>query len=181
MNRVADIACKVAKDEWVVHYENWIDGIQSMAEARGVLSALDEDKELASSDKKALIKRIKGRGFTITAGIPNSLDGMTNIKARKTVYTLLSQYTKGFFHDECWGPVNAMWKALRDAGIDWSTVSADYDTDNNGTPIAKRWKFTVNFVNDKGRITILHGTVVASGAGSVANPMERYDLVVMVY
>jgi hypothetical protein len=185
-NKVARELVKIAKiliskDEWVVHYENWIDGIQSMAEARGVLLALDEDKEIADSDKKALIKRIKSRGFTITAGLPNALDGMTNVKARKTVYTLLSQYSKGFFHDEYWEPINAMWKALTGAGIDWSLTSADYDTNAQGTPAAKRWKFEVNFVNDNGRPTILRGQVVASGGGSVSNPLERYDLVVMVY
>lgn len=261
----------ISKDEWVAHYENWIDSIQSMAEARGVLLAMEEDKEIADSDKKSLIRRIKSRGFTITAGfskiasfevgdfvmqkardeendiyalvigelldggskvvaiaanrgiaaiqstknwypspvkirredvppnmlvrierkaqgympvtaeLANPLDGMSNVKARKVVFNLLHPYSKGFFTDDAWLPVNAMWKAMSDSGMDWNTISADYDHNSSGIPSSKRWKFDVRFTNDNGRPTILRGTVVASGAGSVSDPLNRYDLVVMVY
>ena len=62
----------VAKDEWVLHYEAWIDSCKDQTESHQISEALEEDKKLDEKDKKALIKRLNGKGFktakSLTAG-----------------------------------------------------------------------------------------------------------------
>ena len=45
------------------------------------------------------------------------------------------------------------------------------------TDVAKEWNFTIWLDNSKG--TKIYGHMIASGAGSVSDPLERYDLVVI--
>jgi len=105
------------------------------------------------------------------------LDGMTRQKAVKKVNGVLSRYTKGLFKDDAWVPVNAIWKALDDEGIDSTLENTKYDTNRDGVPTSKTWKFRVDFLNDKGKPTVLFGVVVAAGCSSVESPLDKYDLV----
>jgi len=105
------------------------------------------------------------------------LNGMKNIEARKFVNNLLHRHTKGFFRDEYWKPVQQTWDELEKHNVVAVVTSAEYDKDERGNPSSKTWKFEIRFVNDKGRDTTLHGVMVASGAGTVADPLSRYDLV----
>lgn len=114
------------------------------------------------------------------AQISNPLDGMKKVKAARIVGDLMRQYTNGFFSDEDWSPVNKIWAAFREANIDYELKSADYRQREDGTPIAKVWKFEVNFLNENNRPSTLYGYITASGAGSVKDPMEKFDLVATI-
>ena len=109
-----------------------------------------------------------------------SLDGMNRKKAANRVNTILAANTKGFFSDESWEGVNKVWQALTDAGIDWTMLSSSYYHNSEGVPSGKTWKFNIDFLNDKSKPAILYGIMTASGAGSVVNPLERYDLTAYV-
>jgi hypothetical protein len=109
-----------------------------------------------------------------------SLDGMNRRQASRKVNEILSRHTKGFFTDESWVPVNAIWKDLTDEGIDWTLENTKYDHDRDNVPTSKTWKFKVDFQNERGRPTTMYGVVVAAGAGSVQDPLSRYDLVAYV-
>lgn len=116
-----------------------------------------------------------------------ALDGMSNVKAKKTVNRILEPLTKGFFTDTSWEPVQAIWTALSKANINHVMTKAEYTRGRPGQDITdsmhntgKEWKFEVYFTNDKGRHIILYGHVRASWAGSVADPSDRYDLVAYV-
>jgi hypothetical protein len=106
-----------------------------------------------------------------------SLDGMTRQKAVKKVNGVLSRHTKGLFKDDAWVPVNAIWKALDDEGIDSTLENTKYDTNRDGVPTSKTWKFRVDFLNDKGKPTVLFGVVVAAGCGQTSDILGKYDLV----
>jgi len=111
----------------------------------------------------------------------NPLDGMKKVKAARTVNDLMGIYTKGFFSDEDWSPINKIWAAFREANIDWSLTSNGYfDDKDSGKSAGKRWAFEVNFVNQNGKADKLYGNIIASWAGSVKNPSERYDLIAYV-
>jgi len=107
------------------------------------------------------------------------LNGMNNREARKFVNSIMSRGTRGFFSDQYWRPIQKIWKDLVDNGIE-PNYSSEYLHDDNGTPNGKRWKVEITFFNDKGRKTKLYGVVVASGAGSVEDPLDRYDVVAYV-
>lgn len=108
------------------------------------------------------------------------LDGMNKAKAARLVNNLMSPLTKGFFRDEDWSNVNKIWKALTQEGIDFTITKTEYLQDRNGIPNAKVWSFQIEFLNERSKPTILYGVVTASGAGSVENPLDRYDLVAYV-
>jgi hypothetical protein len=110
----------------------------------------------------------------------NALDGMKKVKAARIVNDLMGRYTKGFFSDEDWHPVNKIWEELRENNIPYELKSADYRQREDGTPIAKVWKFEVKFLNENNKPAILYGYITASGAGSVSSPMDRYDLVTTI-
>jgi hypothetical protein len=116
-----------------------------------------------------------------------ALDGMSNVKARRVVNRILDPLTKGFFTDNSWQPVQAIWSALSKANINHVMTKAEYTRGRPGQDITdsmhntgKEWKFEVYFTNDKGKFTTLYGIVRAAWAGSVTDPSGRYDLVAYV-
>ena len=108
--------------------------------------------------------------------VENALDGMTNEQARRNVNQVLAAYTQGLYKDQSWEGVDRIWKALTAAQLDWTMTGSQYHKNDRGVPSGKTWKFEVRFANRKQRPTTLYGIVTASGAGSVENPLEVYDL-----
>jgi len=100
--------------------------------------------------------------------------------SRRKVADLVNKAIKnarvgGFFDDEYWRPVQRIWDQFNRMGIPFSITSAEYQKER-GTPVSKTWKFEVPFTNERGRPQIVYGQVVAAGAGSVEDPLERYDV-----
>ena len=107
----------------------------------------------------------------------DSLNGMNRVKAVRTVNNIIGSKTKGFFTDAYWTPVNAIWKALSEAGIDWTIGETQYSKDHNGEPTSKTWNFKIDFKDNRDVQKVLYGVIIASFCGSCRNPSERYDLV----
>ena len=126
--------------------------------------------------------RMKSISQRVVHGIvdTNFLDGMSKQRAKNIVNKLLQRHTRGFFTDNLWVPVHNIWKELDKSHIHYDIEKSDYQKDRNGTPISKTWKFKIDFENDRGRQNTLWGVVVASGAGTVTDPLSRYDLVAYV-
>jgi hypothetical protein len=108
------------------------------------------------------------------------LNGMKNREAKKFVNNLLHRHTKGFFNDDYWQPITKTFKELSRHGIEYVIEKTQYLKNDDGAPSAKIWSFTIEFYNDKSRKTTLYGTITASGAGTVADPLSRYDVVAYV-
>jgi len=104
------------------------------------------------------------------------LNGMSNREARKFVNALLQKHTRGFFSDDYWQPITQTFKELDRHSIDYVIESTKYTQDAKGNPDSKTWSVTAEFFNDKGRKTKIYIHIVASGAGTVAEPLSRYDV-----
>jgi hypothetical protein len=50
--------------------------------------------------------------------------------------------------------------------------------DKTMPPQRKTWKFEIRFTNPKGKQNVMYGALVAAGAGSVKDPLDRYDITV---
>ena len=112
----------------------------------------------------------------------NPLDGMSNDNARRFVRRIGDPLTKGFFKDEAWENIRKIWDALNQAGIDWTLTGAEYDkNDTSVMPTSKTWKIEIYFTNKNNKPTTLYGTVTAHGAGSVQDPLDRYDITFIVF
>jgi len=107
------------------------------------------------------------------------LDGLTPAQARRLANKIISNAGKGLYSDESWKGVNEVWDAMTRAKIDWTMTGSKYDSED-GVPVRKTWTFTVNYMDKRGKQKELYGIVVASGAGSVDDPLSRYDVTAYV-
>ena len=110
------------------------------------------------------------------------LNGLTRRKALSLVNAVMDKApTAGFFRDEYWQGIKAVWRALDAANIPYGITKSDYEYESGEAhgqrPIRKVWTFEVPFANEKGKQDIIYGRVVAGGAGSVEDPLARYDVV----
>jgi hypothetical protein len=120
----------------------------------------------------------------MTSAQVNALNGLKSQVAKRYVNKILGEHSKGIFSDQSWEGINKIWKALDDNGIVYTMTGAEYQKDNqSGMPVRKQWKFEVEFWNEKGergRMVKLYGVVIASGAGTVEDPLSRYDIIAYV-
>ncbi len=108
------------------------------------------------------------------------LNGMDNARARKLVGNVARKaYHTGLYKDEYWEGVKQIYHALDNAGIDYDLDKSEYSPEFPNT--WKKWYLSFKFINNKGRETILNGIIIASGAGSVEQPLDRYDMNFTVY
>jgi len=113
---------------------------------------------------------------------PNPLDGKSNQQARTIVNKKIipQDAIKGFFSDDSWQGIQQIWNAFNAAGLDWNINGSNYYPNGDNPMGGKIWNIEINFTNNKGRPTTLHGTVTAAGAGTVEDPLSRYDITAYV-
>lgn len=112
----------------------------------------------------------------------SALDHMSKRKAAALVNQLMDPHTKGMFRDEFWKPIQAIWKTLETQGIPFAITNSayEYEGKQRNSPIRKVWAFEIEFLNDRGKMDTLRGRITAAGAGSVAEPLEVYDVTAYV-
>ena len=55
------------------------------------------------------------------------------------------------------------------------------DGGRHSVPVRKIWSFEIHFLNNigkEGKAAVIHGNITAAGAGSVEDPLDRYDVTV---
>jgi hypothetical protein len=110
---------------------------------------------------------------------PNPLDGKTPAQARSFANKAIPHdLIKGFFSDDSWQGVQQIWTALNQSGLNWNISESNYYPTSDGHPMGgKNWGIEVHYTDKKGKPAKIYGNVTAAGAGSVENPLERYDVV----
>ena len=128
--------------------------------------------------KKAQEQPVDFNPDQVTPAAPaNPLDGMTPAQAKKAVNRVIPhEQIKGFFSDESWQGIQQIWNAFNDAGLNWNIMDTQYSNDQ-GVPTGKTWQVQVDYTDRRNKPMSIHGVVRAAGAGSVENPLERYDIV----
>jgi len=131
------------------------------------------------------MKKLITAQYKIAQARPNPLDTKSNQQAKSIVNKLIPhQQLQGIFRDQYWKPINAIWNAFNTAGLDWQMTGSDYFKNSQDPtqqmPTGKKWLFEINFTNNKGKKTKLYGNVIASGAGTVEDPLSSYDVVAVV-
>jgi hypothetical protein len=112
----------------------------------------------------------------------------TRAAARKAINKILAAGTVNengghFFDDACWKPVNKMLNDLKDAGFDFTIEKARYVTDCGSgqdfqLPTRKEWHIKVHAL---GYYNSFLGIITAHGAGTVDDPLSRYDVTAFVF
>jgi len=109
----------------------------------------------------------------------NPLEGKSNVAATSFVNKVLAELSRGLFSDNSWEQIHKIFTKLKELGLDVTLESAKYgghaDT-SNGIPKYKEWQISIPFTNNKGKPTKLVGNITAHGAGSVEQPLDKYDI-----
>lgn len=106
------------------------------------------------------------------------LDGKSKVSAKNYIYKLVDKELKGFYTDEYWTPINNIFKILQSNNIEYVIDSTKYD--NEVPPKSKTWYFTIEFLDNKGKKQTLVSQLKAHGGGSVQDPLDRYDLTLIM-
>lgn len=108
---------------------------------------------------------------------PSPIDGMNKKKAINFIIKNFKVYEKlkGFFSDEAWQPINGIIGELQKGGIPIQIEKTEYYKDNNGNPAGKIWQCEIPFTNQNNRPDKLYVRITAAGAGSINDPLSRYD------
>lgn len=131
--------------------------------------------------KAGWIKKANQEENTSSNKVINVLDGKSNSMAKNYVNKLIDPYTKGIFSDEYWAPVHKIFSVLNENNINYELQKSEYLRSNiDNKMIAKVWRFEINFTNNNGKPSVIYGNITASGAGSVQDPLSKYDLVAYV-
>lgn len=109
------------------------------------------------------------------------LNGMRKGAAINYIVKVCKVYeiAKGLFKDEFWKPIHEIFGAFEKANIPVDLLSANYEQEN-GVPVRKIWTSEIPFINQNGKNDKLYMRITAAGAGSVQDPLDRYDVTVVI-
>jgi hypothetical protein len=108
----------------------------------------------------------------------NPLDGKSKAQALRIVNRQIipNESIQGYFSDDAWQPIHEIWDAFNNAGLSWGITDSKYYPYENNPMGGKKWTAEINFTNNKGVPTKIYVYVTAAGAGTVEDPLSRYDV-----
>ena len=111
---------------------------------------------------------------------------MSKRRAQTFIYKQCVPQTVGLWKDEAWVGVKKFFNALDGFNIINELTDTPryfnfpYDSNKHvGLPY-KEWYFVIKWTNDKNKPAFFNGTIRGNGAGSVDDPLDRYDVTVVV-
>ena len=86
---------------------------------------------------------------------------------------------KGFFSDDSWEPIHNFMSEMQKQNIDIYIQDTEYQKEN-GIPVRKIWKCVIPFINQNNKKDVIYCDIIAAGAGSVDDPLDRYDVTIVL-
>ena len=98
---------------------------------------------------------------------------MTRAQLVKKINKAICGKAPGFFKDDCWHGKQIVEDALfAIPGTEIKSWDSQYRQDEAGTPIGKTWNYTLSDGQH-----LVYVIVIASGAGTVTDPLSKYDII----
>jgi len=156
---------------------------QSKQKSKKFFSKKPKAKTVQDFDWASIKQNIDKGTLKENDGTPSLIDGQSNAVAAGRVNKVLGELSKGIFSDDSWQAINKIFEKLNQLGLEVNILSAKYggqqDTSNN-MPKYKEWQISIPFTNKAGKPMELVGQITAHGAGSVQQPLDRYDITAYV-
>jgi len=115
----------------------------------------------------------------------NPLNGRTKRNAQNFIYKNCVPATMGLWNDEAWNGINKFWGKLNEFNIVYDILDSKYynfpydEKIHTGLPY-KEWRFEISFINNNDKEAKLFGTIRGNGAGGVEDPLDKYDVTVVI-
>lgn len=97
-------------------------------------------------------------------------------KQTKKINNAICGAAKGIYNDESWLGyqivIHELSKVCEANQMEWEIFSSKYDQNEDGNLCRKVWNFRVTDGQREG-----FGIIVAAGAGTVSDPLSKYDIV----
>jgi hypothetical protein len=116
-------------------------------------------------------------------------DGLSKARLKTLLYkeTKKCTYNK-LYKDSGWNGPQCIWDTFNDLNLNWHITKSEYHTEKNPAksmtfqmPVRKEWQFEIQWDSNKGRPMKLGGHVTAAGAGSVDDPLSKYDVNMVIW
>lgn len=157
------------------------EGFESLADGDSVISAAVDRLQDASVLLEKASKALRDRSSSmprIARAENNILNGMDKRTGLRRINAVIAgAHLNGIFRDDNWTPIQRLWREFDKANIPANLTGTFYTKDDQGNPNSKTWKFAVEWIGPNEQPVIVHGQVIASGAGSVKEPLDAYDVV----
>lgn len=97
---------------------------------------------------------------------------MNRQQIKNKLNTILRNNASGLYSDDCWKPVHRVFSIIRNEGFVLNIINTRYGQDEKGNPSEKVWLLSV----DMGTRKPITGILTAHGAGTVDEPLKKYDI-----
>jgi hypothetical protein len=129
-------------------------------------------------DKENCEEIIKAsEGFYSRFEASEGLSVTTDARIKSAMYKATQKYT-GFFSDDAWQAIHTLMRELEAILPDLKLVESKYD--NKMPNESKEWIMVGKFQTPKGIERACWVRIVAAGAGSVDDPLEKYDITAQI-
>jgi len=112
----------------------------------------------------------------------SELDGKTKQQAIKYIYKKMGRLGSKIYKDDYWLAVKEFWTLLDNMNAPYMMRGSKYMKDKDtGLPTSKIWEFRITISDKQGKTKTIDGEVTAHGAGSVKDPLDKYDITVVMW
>ena len=125
------------------------------------------------------LKKLLNEGMTVGQ---SAIDGKTKNSAKNFLYKQVKPFhINKVYKDDYWEGPNNIFKKFDELNLNWHLDKTEYQKDKDSMmPVRKIWNFTIWFDNNKDKQQKINGYIVASGMGRTEDPLEKYDVVVVM-
>ena len=141
-------------------------------------------KLMESTQRGGKVDKSGSRGPVST---PTPIDGKSKQSAKNFLYNKVKPFTHNrLYKDDYWQGPKEVFGAFDQLGLNWQIDKSEYRkgekrmAQNPMLDYSKVWYLTIWFDNNRGKQQKINGYVTAAGAGSVEDPLDKYDLVVVL-
>lgn len=132
-----------------------------------------ENEVFGDFDQKRL--RIAAKAEGVKLDMPK----ITPAKLKSQMYKVISKYNS-IYKDNSWEMIHKLDKDLERILPNLNVIDSKYSHDEFGVPNSKRWTWVGAIEDPKGKNKVVIVDITAHGAGSVKDPLDRYDITAVV-
>ena len=135
------------------------------------------------------LKKYMTEGNVKMNGTGMGADGLSKARLKTMLYKATKKCTYNkLYKDSYWQGPTCIWDAFNDLDLNWSITNSEYKTEKNPKksmtfqmPVSKEWTFEIKWEDSKGKWKTQGGLVTAAGAGSVDDPLSKYDVNMVLF